>query len=759
MAGIPATEWEMGRDGEWPGLDTRSAADATGGARVLTGLRRDEGRLRPIEAPSLLGVDGSDTVRALFFHRRGDTNPAIRLSVSGTRLFADGVEQKTFDGANVILDADGAVVMDQGQNRTLIVDGGAESPAYLFDETLTAPNRVVPLVIPDTTGDMSVSVSDLSDNEIMALTNATKESSIDAVTDFHVVDALTLDSNGWSTDGFGVPTPRINTKADTPVGNGWYYVKPSGTFDWSTFNTIYFDVVADYTGIAVGFCFGTGDIDTTKPAWGGTSLPYSVEKEHELQTIGVSLLSVPVADREAVKWFGFIILREGVSDSSQFVCNWKSLRARGGTTGPREYLRTRHIVAGDLDLQSIEGPVDDQGNATVIADAGNKGAAVTLSFLDGAVPVGRVDKIWRRDTGDIQAAMFHYVGDADAGATAFTDSVTDVSQNVTLKRGRAAPLTGPACGAFSRSRLLLYKSGRLQVSAVGQVSVFNDAGPEDVTQSVALGVMGPEDGLTLNIGEIGNVRAMAKFGLDLADQYTSSLLLMTADGTDALFQGDTPDTMNIHRRQPGGIRGAHAWCHDHQGNVVSVDPNGDVMVRDRNLNSRILSGPVQEDLRNAEAGDWLMARDGLYGRLVLFADKPYVWDGGGWLNLDAATVGTVTATAMMPSPDGGRAVFGGGGGLVFRLFDPASPKAGGLFETSEWNRLPEEWRAERVWGDVEGTVTADLVADGSVVATCAFGARETAVRRHKARRFVLRLNVGADGVVHRVRTRLTPWRR
>jgi hypothetical protein len=753
---LPGTEWEMGHEGQWAPMDTRTSPDATGGALNIVGLRRDAGRLRPIEAPSLLATDGAADTRRIFYHRRGDTQPAIRLTVAGTKLYADGVEQKLWDGTALSLSPVGSVTMDQGSNQTLVLDGGAASPAYLFDETLTAPNRVVALTIPATPGGMTTAVADVSGSRLDTGDGSLTQAAGALPAGWTVTDATTFPGN-FATGAFSTATFHIDTSSPPGVvGERITYDMGAGQ-DWSVYNSLTLVGKSagseNKTGYLLDFIFSADGVTWQR-------LPISFATARTELPIVLELSNIASADRSAVRYWGF----ERV-EGDEFVVNFASLSYATGTVGPREYVRTRHLEVGSgdnlLDLQSLEGPLDADGNATVSVDAGTKGAQVTLTFTDGAVPGGYVDKIWRRDTGAVAAAKFHYLGDAAAGSTTYVDATFDVSENVTLKQGRAAPITGATCGAFSRSRLHLYKEGKDRISAVGQPVTFSDSRPEDVPQLQALGLIGPGDALTVNMGEIGNVLVMAKFGIDLADEYTSSLLLMTADGLDALFQGDAPEDMNIHRQQPGGVCGPHAWCRDKHGNIVSVDPDGDVVVRDRTLASpeKPVSYPIQDDLRNAGGKSaWVMARDGLYNRLVLFADVPRVFDGDGWSTLDPATVGTVTCAATAPTSDGGQAVAGGLLGKVTRLFDPAAPKTAGLYETAEWNHLPQEWRAERMWGDAEGAVTADLLADGATVATFRFTAREMPVKIHKARRFKVRVNVGADGVAHRVTTRLVPWR-
>lgn len=753
---LPGSEWELGHEGEWAAMDTRSSPDATGGALNIVGLRRDAGRLRAIEAPSRLATDGTGDTRAIFYHRRGDTLPAIRLTVAGTKLYADGGEQKMWDGTTLSLSSTGSVTMDQGGNRTLILDGGAASPAYLFDETLTAPNRVAALTIPATPGGMTAAVAELASSRLDTGTGSLTATSTGALDVAWTVDDPSTFPAKYDNGGFPTPTMWFDTSGVSPDGTRVTYHMPASE-DWSGYNTLTLTARSTGNEHATGYLM---DLIFSEDGISWQRLPLVFSSSGDVLNLPLSLANIPTEAKDAVNYWGFERISTG-----EFVVAVQKLSFTAGTTGPREYVRTRHRTVGSganiLDLASIEGPLDANGEATVSADAGTVGAQVTLTFTDGAVPAGYTDKLWRRDTGNVAAAMFHYLGDAAAGATTFVDTTFDVSEAVTLKQGRAAPIAGATCGAFSRSRLHLYKAGKDHISAVGQPVTFSDAGPEDVPEMLQLGAIGPGDALTINIGEIGNVLAMVKFGIDLADEYTSSLLLMTADGVDALFQGDTPDTMNIHRQQPGGICGPQAWCHDKHGNVVSVDPDGDVIVRDRGLNTpeHPLSWPIQDDLRNAGGrGAWVMARDGLYNRLVLFADRPRVFDGDGWSTLDPATVGTVTCGATAPTSDGGQAVVGGLAGSVMRLFDPAADRAAGVYETSEWTRLPQEWRAERIWGDVEGTVTAVLKADGAAVATCAFGARETPVKLHKARRFTVTLNVAADGVAHRVGTRLVPWR-
>jgi len=489
--------------------------------------------------------------------------------------------------------------------------------------------------------------------------------------------------------------------------------------DWSAVVRMKFDAKANKVGSYMAFAFGTAAIDTGETDWSGTTIPFVLTAGENSVTLPMS--GVSEGSRDSVMWYGMYCTAE-----EAFVIHFQELTYNEGTTGKRDYVRTRSLIIGDGEDWETEF-LSPESAVLEDVDAGSVGAEIVLDFGTDDVPTGYVDKIWRRDKE--VTTRYHYVGDAVAGSTSYTDSIYDISANPYLVTGRTAVPTGGTCIGTYNDRTVLYKRPWIYISDKQDPTTFINVTPQEVSDLLDIDMVTDLNGLKLPVGDIGNIVAMARFGLTTTQQYGSGLLMMTDAGWDCILQGDSPrigqaeNPFNMAHRHPGGICGPYAWCHDGDGRIVKIDPNGDIYAVDSRLQYELLSGPIQKVLQSASSrSSWVLTYDGLNGLITAFCGEAgnYVFDGKSRAITEHGTLFEPTCWAYKPTADGGNAMIGGATGQVYRLYDPDADTEtvtyiSPLYTRTNAKGLMSENAVQSILAEFTGDWTWTVYAGGSLV--------------------------------------------
>ena len=236
------------------------------------------------------------------------------------------------------------------------------------------------------------------------------------------------------------------------------------------------------------------------------------------------------------------------------------------------------------------------------------------------------------------------------------------------------------------------------------------------------------NGLKLPLNDIGNVVAGARFGLTTTQQYGTGLLLMTDAGWDVLLQGDSPrigqaaNAFNMAHREPGGICGPYAWCHDGDGRIVKIDPNGDIYSVDAQMRYKMLSQNLQKVLQSGtDRSAWVLTYDALHGLITAFCGDAgnYVYDTKNKTWTEHGILFAPTCWCWKPNSDGGNALIGGNDGAVYRLYDPDAATAtveytSPLYTRTNVNGLMSTNQAQSLTAEFTGTWTWTVYVGGAI---------------------------------------------
>lgn len=333
---------------------------------------------------------------------------------------------------------------------------------------------------------------------------------------------------------------------------------------------------------------------------------------------------------------------------------------------------------------------------------------------------------------------------SDAGHKFPVLSYADVSDDITdrpkLVQGRVhPPEPATAIGSYD-DRLVLFApaptdpdksahAGCLWLSGAGSFADWHDFGPDAWTSLLASGLIDASSGCRLPMGEAGEVTSLLPLGAWTGAAYTGPLLVSTKGGWFIALQGSAPvlgeGGFSLGHRRRGGCIDSFAACRDGGGLVYAVTPNGDVVSVDRELTVRVLSEamePVFRGLSRTHAGRWILGYEPSQARLLLHVGASYLLDlkAGGWDTLRASDYGTPTCAATRPGPGGYLAVGLGPfaairKGHVLRLLDPNAGSSGWRWASSYFHAGPRALLPSYVFGDVEGAVSVEVIADGAAV--------------------------------------------